>query len=203
MPLTNYALDKYVGQGFSSLKMPNTKSVRGEFPNLDSWIPIFIRQSIFHRNLSDDRKAFAFALIRRAQAAIEDYDEACVTLTYIIRGENIISKYFHALRKIESSVAQLYQAFDFARKALSQDIFEKNDGTVIQRLNSIYNDSRHPDVTKLPPGHLQPVWIHDDGFCTINARLGFDEFESLLRLIGKNVDRISNGDAYTVPSRPS
>jgi len=194
MPLTNYSLNKYVAQELADLKSPIAKSIRGEFPNLDGWISTFVLKSIFHFTLPADRAALAFALLRRAQAAIEDYDEACTALGRVVGRESTVSEYFLALRKLESSIAMLYQAYDFARKALSIKLFESGDGTPYQRLNSIYNRSRHPDVTALPSGHLHPVWLKDDGLYTDGARLGFDELENLLRDLGRIAERTSNGN---------
>jgi len=194
MPLTGYSLNKYVAQELADLNNPMARSVRGEFPNLDGWILTFILKSIFHFNLPERRAALAFALLRRAQAAIEDYDEASVALSRAARRESTIPEYFHALRKLESSVAMLYQAYDFARKALSIKLFGSGDGTPYQRLNSIYNCSRHPDVTTLPSGHLHPVWVNDDGVYADGAKLGFDELEDLLREIGRIAERTANGN---------
>lgn len=194
MPLTNYSLNKYVAQELADLKTPMAKSIREEFPNLDDWVGVFVMKTIFNFSLPQDRAALAFALLRRAQAAIEDYDDACVALLHAVGREKTIPQYFHALRKFESSIAMLYQAYDFARKALSIKLFEPHDGTPYQRLNFIYNRSRHPDVQTLPSDHLHPVWVRDDGVYTDGGTLRFDELEDLLRELGRIAERISNGD---------
>lgn len=194
MPLTNYSLNKYVAQELSDLKNPLARSVRGEFPNLDKWICTFVMKSIFHLDLTEKHTTLAFALIRRAQAAIEDYDEACTALSHTVGRESTITEYFHTLRKLESSVAMLYQAYNFAIKALSIRLFATNDGSNYQRLNSIYNSSRHPDVMKLPSGHLHPVWIKNDGLYTNGTKLRFDELEDMLRELGRIAEYTSNGN---------
>ncbi len=194
MPLSNYSLNKYVAQELADLKNPCARSVRGEFPNLEAWIPTFVLKSIFQLNLPEGRAALAFSLIRRAQAAIEDYDEACTALSNAAARKSTIPKYFYALRKLESTVAMIYQAYDFGRKALSIKLFEPEDGTPYQRVNLIYNRTRHSDVTTLPPGHLHPVWVKDDGLYTAGGSLGFEELENLLRELGRVAERTSNGN---------
>jgi hypothetical protein len=73
--------------------------------------------------------------------------------------------------------------------ALSIKLFETNDGTPHQRLNLIYNQSRHTKVSSLPPGHLHTVWLQNDGIYTDGAALRFDELEDLLRQMGRIAER--------------
>jgi hypothetical protein len=89
----------------------------------------------------------------------------------------------------------LCQAFNFARKALRIKLFEPNDGTPQERLNLIYNRSRHTNVSSLPPGHLHTVWLQNDGIYTDGAALRFDEFEELLRELGRIAEGTLTGNA--------
>lgn len=195
MPLSEYALNTYVAQELGDIRTPVAQSVRDEFPNLENWIASFIIKSIFHFTVPANQTALAFALMRRAQAAIEEYHEACAALALVARRERTIGSYFKALRKLESTVTMLYQAYDYGRKALSVKLFESGDGTPYQRLNAIYNRSRHPDVTQLPPGHLHPVWARNDGIYTDGTKLEYQEIEALLREIGRIAESIANGNA--------
>jgi hypothetical protein len=195
MPLSNYALDTFVAQKLSELTAPSATSVAQEFPGLDTWLTTFVLKTIFHLSLPQDRAALAFALLRRAQAAIEDYDDACAALRPIVERQKTVSEYFRALRKLEGAIAMLYQAYDFAMKGLGIKLFEPDDGTPYQRLNLLYNRSRHTNVSTLPPGHLHTVWLQNDGVYTDGATLRFDELEDLLRDLGRIAERTSTGDA--------
>ncbi|MEO8628990.1 MAG: hypothetical protein ABI612_12925 [Betaproteobacteria bacterium] len=196
MPLSNYAFDKFVAQELSELTAPTAISVLHEFPSIDGWLQTFILKNMLERNLPHKHAALAFALLRRAQAAIEDYDDACAALKLVVQRQTTISQYFRLLRKVEATIASLYQAFDIARKPLQSDIFEPNDGTPYQRLNCIYNRSRHVNTLSLPAGHLHPVWLQNDGLYTDGAFLRFDELEQQLRDLGRIAERVSNHDAF-------
>jgi len=195
MPLSNFALDTFVAQKLSELTAPTATSVAKEFPGLDAWLTTFVLNTIFRLNLPQDRTALAFALLRRAQAAIEDYDDACGALLLVVERQKTVSQYFRALRKFEVAIAMLYQAFDFGRKALRSKLFEQKDGTPYERLNLIYNDSRHTDVSSLPLGHLHAVWLQNDGIYTHGVALRFGELEDLLREMGRIAEQISAGGA--------
>jgi hypothetical protein len=198
MPLTKFGLDTFVAQKLSELTAPTATSVSKEFPGLDTWLTTFVLKTIFHLNLPQARVALGFALLRRAGAAIEDYDEACATLRPVVERQRTVSQYFRALRKFEGAITMLYQAFDFGRKALGTKLFEESGGSPLQRLNLIYNRSRHTDLSSLPAGHLHPVWLQDDGIYTDGAALRFSEIEELLRQLGRIGERVSTGDAGNV-----
>jgi hypothetical protein len=195
VPLSNFALDSFVSQKLSELNAPTATSVAKEFSSLDTWLNTFVLQTIFNFSPSQDRIALAFALLRRAQAAIEDYDEACIALLSIAQRSKTVSEYFRALRKIENTIAMIYQAFNFGRRALGIKLFEEGDGTPHQRLNYIYNRSRHADLKSLPPRHLHTVWLQNDGIYTDGVTLRFDELEDLLRQLGAIAEKISTGNA--------
>ncbi len=197
MPFSNYALDTFVSQDLSALKECRAMPIGEQFPDHTSWLSSFVLNWMFRVPLSPVKAALAFALIRRAEAAVEEYDQACKALKDLTKGKKTISGYFRCLRMYESTVAMLYQGLDFARKSLKTKLFEPGDGSVYQRLNLIYNESRHYDPLKLPEGHLHKVWIKNDGLHIENAALGFDELRNMIAEIAQIADSISKGIVNT------
>ena len=199
MPLSMYARDTFVAQELSQLTECRAAPVATEFPDSRTWLNSFVLNWMLRIPLSKDKAALAFALIRRAEGAVEDYEEARAALTAIASGDKNISLYFRCLRHFESSVALLYQAFDLGRKALNAQLFTKGDGSVYERLNLIYNRSKHADPQTLPGDQLHVVWIRNEGLCTDGTSLTFDELRDLICLLGRIADKLAKGK---VPSSP-
>jgi hypothetical protein len=193
--MSNYALDNFVGQELSALTECRAASVLQEFPQWSSWLNNFILNSILRVRLPRETTALVFALLRRAEGLIEDYEEARSRLgSFVDLGQNV-SLYFRCLRKFESTVALLYQALDLARRATGIRLFEQGDGSPYERLNRIYNNSRHSDPQTLPAGHIHTVWIRNDGLYTDGASLTFGELHELVCDMGRIADKLSKCEA--------
>lgn len=192
--LSKYALDKFVAQDLSQLTECRMAPLGQEFPNYAAWLQLFVGNWIFiARELPPDKAALAFALIRRVDGAVEDYEEAREHLTQLVTGNRTIRLYFRCLRRLESAVAMLYQSLDFVRKALGTTLFTKGDGSEYEQLNLIYNKGRHSNPEKLPAGYLHAVSIKNDGLHTDGASLAFDELRDMILDVSQLADMIAHG----------
>lgn len=194
MPLSMYALDTFVAQDLSQLTECRAAPIAPEFPDYSSWLSSFVLNWIFRIPLPKDKAALAFALIRRAEDVIVNYEEARSHLASLVAGGRSISLYFRCLRRFESTVAMLYQSLDLVRRALGIKLFNQGDGSPYERLNLIYNKSRHSDPETLPAGQLHAVWIKNDGLYVDGANLTFDELRDLVRDIGRIADELAKGE---------
>jgi hypothetical protein len=199
MPLSMYARDAFVAQDLSLLTECRAMAVAQEFPDCSSWLGSFVLNWMFRIPLTKEKAALAFALIRRAEGAIVDYEEARGHLAKLVAGDVSISLYFRCLRRFESSVGALYQSLDFVRKALGIQLFTQGDGSPYERLNVIYNRGRHSNPETLPAGQLHAVWIKNDGLHTDGANLTFDELRELIGDIGRIADKLAKGEVPTEP----
>ncbi|WP_417380624.1 hypothetical protein [Gimesia sp.] len=199
MPLSMYALDNFVAQDLSQLTECRASPVAQEFPDCASWLSSFVLNRILRVPLTKEKAALAFALIRRAEGAVVDYEEARDLLMNIVNGNRSISLYFHCLRRFESSVGMLYQSLDFSRKAVGIQLFTQGDGSPYQRLNYIYNTGRHSNPEALPSGQLHAVWIKNDGLHTDGANLSFEELRDLILAIGRTADKLAKGEISIEP----
>lgn len=100
MPLTLYALDNFVAQDLSQLTECRAAPVAPDFPNCSSWLSSFVLNWIFRLPLAKEKAALAFALIRRAEGAVTDYEEAREHLTNLVAGKRDISLYFRCLSSV-------------------------------------------------------------------------------------------------------
>lgn len=76
MPLSMYALDNFVAQDLSQLTECRPAPIAPEFPDYSSWLSLFALNWILTIPLPKEKAVLAFALIRRAEGAIEDYEGA-------------------------------------------------------------------------------------------------------------------------------
>ncbi|MEP6888315.1 MAG: hypothetical protein ABI945_08320, partial [Nitrospirales bacterium] len=93
----------------------------------------------------------------------------------------------------ESTVAMVYQSINFVRRALGIKLFLQGDGSTYERLNIIYNKSRHSDPESLPEEQLYAIWLKNDGLYANGANLTFDELRGLVHEIGGIADKLAKG----------
>ena len=167
--------------------------VADRFPEYQSWLTNFVLNTMLGLPLQKKKRALAFAVIRRSEAAIRDYEEARELLTRLAGSQKTISLYFPCLGRLESTVAMVCQALNFIRRALNIKLYEKRDGSPYERLYLIYNRSRHEDPEKLRAGHLHAVWIGNDALFAHEARLTFAELRDLVGEVGRIADKLSKG----------
>lgn len=128
MPLSMHAWDKFVAQDLSQLTECRPSPVAPEFTDHTSWLSSFVCNWMLRLPLTKEKAALAFALIRRAEGAIVDYEETRELLADIVGDHRSISTYFFCLRRFESTVGMLWQSLDFMRKALGTNCSTKAMG---------------------------------------------------------------------------
>jgi hypothetical protein len=72
-------------------------------------------------------------------------------------------------------MSEIYIALDSARHRASHDFFTTGNGSFEERLNLIYNASKHALA-----GAELPVWFTDDGLTSSAAKLAFSEVEDFM-----------------------
>lgn len=197
MPLTTYALNTFVAQEFGDLTECKAPPIAESFPQHSHWLDNFVLNAMLRMRLEERTRALAFSLIRRAGAAIEDYEEARLQLAKVVAQEQPVSSYFRALRKLESTSSLLYQAMDFARMATNLHLFKNGDGSPCERLNRIYNTIKHANPEHLPEGHLHTVWITNEGLMCEACLLRFEELHSLLMEAARIAEALASGQQGT------
>ena len=187
MPLSNYALDAFVAQDLSKLTACAPQTLTGAFPDRAHWFNQFVLRRILQNHVADEKAALAFVLVRRAEAALDEWEAACETAKDDVRQP---STYFKLLRHLESCISALWQGLEFGRKAVGTALFQKGDASVYERLNWIYNVSRHFDPEALLVGDLHRVWVTNDGVHTREHALAFDEIREALQLLGRVAEKV-------------
>lgn len=190
--LSVHALNLYVSKHLGAISSPTIKSIASEFPEHQYWVGNFVLNQVFSGLETEHRELF-FVVLRRAEAAFDDWELACKALASVQPSKRM--GYFKALRHLENAISALEQAFQFGRTVLKLRMFTKGDGSAYQRLNFVYNESRHHDPSKLPTGELHGAWITDDGFHVPGGSISFDELRVLMEELGRVADAMSSGRA--------
>lgn len=192
MGISNYALDTFVAQDMSKLKHLTINSLADEFPSADDWLGRFVLGRIFHAQVPDDKAALAFAIVRRTHAAVQEWELASAAARGNLRS---VGNYFSILRHIESCISSVWQGLEFGRKSIEEILFARGDGSVYERLNWVYNVSRHFDPQGLPQGDLHRTWLSDEAIHTREHLVLFAELRDVIAMLGRISGQVSGHTA--------
>jgi hypothetical protein len=157
-------------------------------PEAEHWLSHFGLAVIFHDFPPTAMRPFVINFIRRIYAAFFEYDLARQEVFKLLKdGDGRWSPYFAALTHFEVAVSQLYLALDSVRKLRNHDFFTTGDGSFEEKLNLIYNASKH----ELAATELS-VWFTDDGVACSQASVSFIDLENFMRNMADVVKALCN-----------
>ncbi|MEC0234868.1 hypothetical protein P4H71_11070 [Paenibacillus kribbensis] len=181
---SNYLLDHFISADLSSLTENNTISFDKEI----QWVNAFILNATLRYRYEEKQRIYLMNILRRIESTFYQYNTASVLLDDFLNHEKVsISKYLSAVVCIETSISHLYQAYMLGSKMAGEDnkLFERNDGSSIERLNKLYNVAKHYD-SSISNGSLEelntiPIWITNQGVKSNKVFLDFDELHAMMR----------------------
>jgi hypothetical protein len=88
------------------------------------------------------------------------------------------------------------------KKVSGIPFFQKNDGSRYQRLNEVYNVGRHDNPAALPTGHVQLVWLENDGVHVASGALAFEELRNLVAELARAAEYTASCGPWTQPAPP-
>ena len=176
MGFTRHAID-LISEKIGEVTKCGATDVAKEFPASAAWVSTFGLCVIFQDHPPAENRPYALQFVRRVEMAFAEYSRASEHLAdFVTTGPRQWSPYFRALYHFESAISQLYLAYDGAREKLGKNYFVSGDDSDLDRLNKIYNASKHQIANA-----EQSLWITDDGVCAAGASISFVELEQLLR----------------------
>ena len=206
MPFTNYALDKFFAQEISELSECNAPDLADHSAEVGDLIHNFILNSIFTSPIKTEYKPYIFGIIRRVQMALVEYQNGrTLLLLYLNESKKNTSLYFQALSHFEIAVTLLYQAYEFWKKLAEKiesketNLFKTGDGSPLQKLNRLYNVSKHLEPSTIPEGNLHHVWISNNGICTSEVTMSFTELADLVKEYVAIANGLSNPNQDSIP----
>ena len=157
-------LDTHIAPGVSAFTAAEIPDMTSWSKESSHWIANFFLNSVFSGSFAPPMNAYAYNFTRRAQYAYSEHELARKsTLAFIVSGGQSPRRYADALFHWECFLGQAWHAFTILDTAWKGKAFEKNDGSVEQRLNALYNQMKHVesriDSIQMIPGATVPVWL--------------------------------------------
>ena len=189
-------LENHIAPGvsiFTEAEIPDMSSYAKESSH---WIANFFLNSVFNSSFAPPMNAYAYNFLRRAQYAYSEHNLARAgTLDFINAGGQSVSKYAKALWHWECFLSQSWHAFALLGTAWSGKVFDKNDGSIEQRLNALYNQMKHVESrienAQMLPGATVPVWLENQGLKSIDVSMTYAETGEVLKELAKYADALS------------
>ena len=185
MPLSAYAKDNFIAPGMSCFTSASIRDMSGVSDAQEHWLYNYMLNSLLRVDLDERLRQALFNFLRRTQFAFREYALAREqTLAYLRRASNATPIYFVAIGHWEVFLSYAYQAHEILACTGEAALFDRGDGSVLQRLNLLYNRSKHVETAigagQLAPGSTLPVWLTNDGLSAVDGRLTFDEMAEML-----------------------
>ena len=190
-------LDTHIAPGVSTFTVADIPDMTTWSKESSHWIANFFLNSALNASFKPPMNAYAYNFLRRAQYAFSEHHLAREsTLAFITGGGQSPKSYADALFHWECFLGQAWHAFSILMTAWDGKAFEKNDDSVEQRLNSMYNQMKHVesriDNAQMISGATVPVWLSNDGLRSVDTSLTYAETAEVLKELAKYADALSN-----------
>jgi hypothetical protein len=198
-----WVLDRYIApraSDFTSAEIPDMSS---DDPQPRHWVDSHFLNNVLRGSLDPRLGAYVVQYLRRAEAAHAEHARAREKTLAVLKSEVFSpSRYSVMLLHWEFFLAQAWQAYallgGFIGAVTHSDhrIFRAGDRSVEQRLNSLYNATKHSDSRiangQIPDGTVSPVWITNVGIEATEVVLTFAETGEILSDLAKWANILSD-----------
>lgn len=193
MPFSSHAMDHFVGTKMSEFTQADVPNATACSPEQEHWLSNFILNTVFRGTPPHPARQYMFHFLRRAEAAFREYELARSRTMQHLTNRDSTSHFVASITHWETYLAHSYIAYDQLR-SLSGGVklFEKNDGSVLSRLNLLYNTSKHAVEDQFPPDGTLAVWLENQGLRSRGTHLSFDEMHEILQDLATWADRIQD-----------
>ncbi len=189
--------DKFIAPGvsaFTSAEIPDMSAWSKESAH---WVGNLFLNSAFRGSFYPPQNAYIYNFIRRAQYAFSEHGLARTsTLRFITNAGQNPQFYADALFHWECYLGQAWHAFATLAKAWDGKVFQKNDQSIEQRLNAMYNRMKHVESCiengQMILGATVPVWLENEGLRSVDVTLSYDETGEVLKELAKFADALSD-----------
>ena len=197
MMFSSAVLNRHIAPGvteFTAAEIPDMTSWSKESAH---WIANYFLNASLSGDFAPPMNAYAYNFLRRAQYAFSEHELARgSTVAFVSGGSKSPRGYAEALFHWENFLGQAWHGFSILVTALGGKAFEKNDGSMEQRLNALYNQMKHVesriDNGQMLPGATVPVWLDNSGLRSVDAQLSYAETGDALKELAKYADALSN-----------
>jgi hypothetical protein len=189
---------KYVLEEYGAPKLGELNACRApELPDFPNHLAIAILNSVLVVDYPKEIRRYLLNFIRRMETAVREYRLGRSELqSYVeqlpIRNDHFLAA-LRALSRFEQSAAALYQAATLLACIKPGPLFKKGDGSSMERLNAIYNRSKHFEegATFTGTAPATPIWLTNEGLECSDAALTFTELHEMIVDLTKCAEAIA------------
>lgn len=179
-------MDRFVAPEISTFTLATIPDMSSDDPEHCHWLEHFVLNSMNRVNYPYPDYQYLFNYIGKTEIAFAVYSLArAESLAYI--QDRRIQNYMTAIGHWEGFLAQSWQALYLLVRG--QKLFSNSDGSDFQRLNLLYNLTKHLDSVigrrEIPEGTTLAVWLKNDGLHSRAGSLTFDEMAEILKGLGR------------------
>lgn len=196
MGLSNEIIDALIAPGASSFNHADIPDMSKWAKESSHWIANFFLDSMARKSFKPPMNAYAFNYLRRTQAAFAQHKLAREsTLLFLAKGGQSPTIYCDALFHWEAFLGQAWHSYALLiNKAFSGYVYREGDGSIEERLNKLYNSMKHVESRienkQIIEGATVPVWLTNDGICSVDASLSYDETSEVLKKLATWADAL-------------
>lgn len=206
MEISDYALDTFVAPEMSKFTDAAIPDITQYSENREWWVRHFFLNSMLRATVAPPYRQYMLNFLRRAELSFNAYELARDrTLRYLNGPRNKgVGHYVAAIGHWEVFLSQAwhtYLLFSYIDGRDGQGIFTPGDGSDAERLNFLYNRSKHAEKSIkgsfYPDGSTMCLWLHNDGLRATSDRktdghLTFSEMFAMLQEFAKWADRVED-----------
>jgi hypothetical protein len=198
--IASHLLERYFAPGISDFTTADIPDMSDHDAQSLTWVANHFLNSILRAAYHLPMGAHVQHYLRRSEAAFAEQALAReATLSFLETGRQSPTSYSKALLHWEYFLGQSWHAHVLLRQVLrllsgdpSLNVFERENGSVEQRLNLLYNAMKHTesrvDAGQLPENATSPVWLSNRGLECTDGHMTFNETADILRFLGKWAD---------------
>ena len=190
-------LNTNIAPGVASFTAADIPDMSTWAPEAKFWIANYFLNTTYGAKFSTAMHAYAYNFLRHSLYAFKEHEQArAKTLEFLALRPPSPSHYAMALFHWENYLGQCWHAYALLITAWNGRAFEKNDGSVEQRLNALYNQMKHVESRiengQMIPGATVPVWLENLGLCSIDTRMTYVETGDVLKDLAKYANALMN-----------
>lgn len=155
------------------------------------WVSNFILSTLLRSNVPSPTRQYMFNFLRRAEASFLQHSLAReATATFLSGSRQSPSRYMTAIFHWEVFLSQAWRSYNLLKYLFDiQKVFQKGDGSIEERLNLLYNQSKHAESViksqNIPFDATIPMWLTNNGLKSNDAYLSYAESGEVLADIAK------------------
>lgn len=176
-------MDKFIAPDMSKFTEASIPDMSDTSREQDYWLRNFMLNTLVRVTIDEPTRQTLFNFLRRAELAFREYGLAREQTLAYLQNTEAITPYFAAISHWEVYLSHAYQAYCLLARG-QKILFKKGDGSILERLNLLYNRSKHVDKAieagQLPSKSTMAIWLTNDGIQSINGGLTFTEMADIL-----------------------